>query len=142
MSKLGIPVAEIAIDGQYSVKENMQYTNGLGSEDLITFTLCLRFKVEFLRPEHTTILSYSTFNSDNAFGTYLWLQSGSTLNLGFCKYWDDLVTGHCNYSPLKSIKIHDQWHHACWLVDTNGVKSDQIKVTAKSFFDGNKMHQG
>ena len=93
------------MDGQYSVKENMQYTNGLGSEDLNTFTLCLRFKVEFLRPEHTTILSYSTFNSDNAFGTYLWLQSGSTLNLGFCKYWDDLVTGHCNYSPLKSIKI-------------------------------------
>ena len=81
---LGIHVAEIALDGQYNVKENMQFTMGLGSEDINTFTVCLRFNIEFLRPELTEIFSYSTFIHDNSLESYLWLDSHGELSLGFC----------------------------------------------------------
>ena len=121
----------------------MLYTFGLGSEDLHTFTMCLRFNVKFLRPEYTQLSSYSTFISDNSLESFLWLESYNKLSLGFCKYWGlDGITVLCSMYAMESVKIHNQWHHACWLVDTQGIDSDEIKVTTKTFFDGKEANPG
>ena len=140
--ELGITIAEIAIDGQYDINENMQYTHGLGSENLNTFTVCYRFNFEFLRPEYTIILSYSTFKSDNTIGSWLLLESDGKLKLGFCKYWGlSLAASFCNYVPM-SFKIQNKWHHACWTVKTDSTDTNPVKVTAKIFFDGKESYQG
>ena len=140
--ELGIPVAGIAINGQYNISENMQYTNGLGPEDFDTFTVCLRFYVEYLRPEYTIILSYSTFKSDNTIGVWLVLESDGELKFGFCKYWGlSLAASFCNYVPV-SFKIQNKWHHACWLVKTDSTNSNPVKVSTKIFFDGKEGYQG
>ena len=143
--KLGIPVAEIALDGQYNVTENMQFTNGLGSEDINTFTVCFRFNVEFLRPEITQILSYSTFLHDNTLEALIWFNSDNILSISFCKYWGYAskgITKLCSSHYFKSIRIHDHWYHACWLVNTDGVESDQIKIHTKLFYDGKEVDNG
>ena len=121
----------------------MQFSYGLGSGVLNTLTICLRFNVEFLRPEYTTIFSYTTFISDNTLGTYLSLQSGSQISISFCKYWGKGVHKICSKKTImESVKIHDQWHHACWSVNTEGIESDEITVLKKLFFDGKEISQG
>ena len=120
----------------------MQYSYGLGSEELNTFTMCLRFNVEFLRPELTEILSYSTFISDNSLEAYL-IEVNKELSIGFSKYWGlDGITKICSIYPVESVQIHNQWHHVCWLVNTEGIDSDEIKVTTKIFFDGREANKG
>ena len=142
-SKLGIPIAKIAIDGLYSEKDYMQYKNGLGSEDLNTFTCCLRFNVEYLRPHDPTILSYSSFIDDNSFLVFFTHESGNKLSFKFCKYLNSNgITKFCSKKIMPSLKIHNNWHHACWLFNTDGEDLDQIKVSTKLFFDGKEVTQG
>ena len=142
ISKLGISVAEIAIDGQYSVNENMGYNNGLGSEDLNTFTVCFRFNVKFLR-RLPHFISYSTFVHANSLTSYLWLQSDNKLTFHICKYIGlSGITAFCSKKLFQSVKIHDQWHHVCWLFDTEEIDFEEIKVSTKLFFDGNEVTKG
>ena len=142
VSKLGIPIAEIGIDRQYNVNENMQYTNGLGSEDLKTFSVCIRFNVAFLRPQLSTLFSYSNFIDDNALSSWFTINNG-TLSLNFCKYWGASgITTIYSKKIFKYISIHNHWHHACWLFNTDGIDSEEIKVSTKLFFDGKEVNQG
>ena len=141
--KLGIPIAEIALHGQYSVKENLVYTDGLGSEDLDAFTICSRFNVQFLRPTAAHILSYSTFIHANSLISWLKIYSDGKLAFIICKYLGfNKVTGVCSKKSFKSVRIHDQWHHFCWLFNVNGIDSDQIKVSTNLYFDGKEETQG
>ena len=139
---LGIPIAEIGTDGQYNVKDYLLYSNGLGSEDLNSFSVCIRFNVEFLRPIITTLISYSTFISDNTFAAWLSFKDGK-LDIIFCKYWG--VSGIktvCSENKIKYISLHNHWHHFCWLFHTDGIDSEEIKLSTKLFFDGNEVNQG
>ena len=121
----------------------MIYRNGLGSEDLNTFSICLRFNVKFLRPEYSHIFSYSSFIHDNTLQSSITLQSDSKLYLRFCKYYGLRgITPICSENEFKSVKIHEQWHHVCWLVDTEGIDSNEISVSTKLFFDGKEVDQG
>ena len=120
----------------------MIYSSGLGSEDLNTFSICLRFNVEFLRPEFTEILSYSTYIHDNSLSSWLWFQTDNKLIFQFCKYYNYNRFSICSQFIMKSLKIHDHWHHACWLFNTNQIDSDPIKVSTKLFFNGKEVDQG
>ena len=122
----------------------MQHTTGLGSEDINTFSICLRFNIKFLRPQLTTILSYSTFITDNSLLIYLQLlESNSKLSLNFCKYFGlSGITTVCNLIMMPSIRIHEKWHHICWLFNTENLNSNQIKVSTKLFLDGKQVYQG
>ena len=79
-------MVEIAKEGQYSVEDNVIYKNGLGLEDLNTFTSCLRFSVIYLRPEWTSLLSYTSFYHDNTFYVGFEVRSNNRLLLTFWKY--------------------------------------------------------
>ena len=135
---LGIPVAEIAKDGQYSIEENIRYTKGLGPEDLNTFTNCLRFNVNFLRAE-ATLLAYSSFLHDNTYDVWYYNKV-----LEFCRYYGihKGIKTVCNQVTLKTEKIHDQWHHACWSFKTSGIGLDQIKVSTNLYYGGQEVMQG
>ena len=142
VSILGIPIAKIGIDRPYNVNENMLYTNGFGSEDLKTFSVCIRFNVEFLRPELSSIFSYSTFISDNTISSWLKLDN-DTLTLNFCTYWGvSGITTVWSRKILRSINIHNHWHHTCWLYNTDEIDSKEVKVSTKLFFDGKEVNQG
>ena len=121
----------------------MEYKNELGSEDLNTFTICLRFNVKFLRPSVLHFLSYSTFIHANSLLSYLKHQSDDKLSFIICKYLGLRgVTGFCSKKTINSIRIQDQWHHVCWSVNTEGIESAQIKVFTILYFDGNEVKQG
>lgn len=120
----------------------MIYSNGLGSEDLNTFSICLRFNVEFLRPEFIEILSYSTYIHDNSLSSWLWFQTDNKLIFQFCKYYNLNRFSICNQFIMKSLRIHNQWHHACWLFDTDQIDSETVKVSTKLFFNGKEVDQG
>ena len=89
------------------------------------------------------IFSYSTFVTDNCLESFLSLKSATELSFSFCKYSTFAgVTGLCSEFTFKSVKVHDHWHHACWVVETNAIDSDQIKISTKLFFDGKEVNQG
>ena len=150
--KLGIQVAEIGIDGQYNVKENMKYPNGLGSEDINTFSICLRFNVEFLRPHVSALFSYTTFISDNTLYIRLKIHDeDDKITFEFCKYKDSAlrnsgvkkVCSEKKFKPMINfINYHNTWHHACWLLNTDGIDSEEIKISTILFFDGKEENRG
>ena len=82
----GIRVAELAMDGRYTIEPYLNHTLGIGPKNLTDFTLCLRFNVNFLKPFVSDVLSYSTFLSDNALNFEIFRPSGGGLELSACKY--------------------------------------------------------
>ena len=141
-SPLGIPIAEISTDGQYNAKDYLQYSNGLGSKDLNSFSICIRFNVEFLRPRVTSLISYSTFISDNTIASWLWFLDGK-LSILFCTYWGASgVKTVCSEKTFKDISLHNHWHHFCWIFHADGIDSEKIKISTKLFFDGTEVNQG
>ena len=139
--QLGIPIAKMGTDGQMDVKDYMLYSNGLGSENLNTFSVCGRFNVEFLGPQVTSIFSYSTFISDNTLSMWLDVKDGK-LELKICTYWGVSGTTVCSEKFFKSINLHNHWHHFCWLFNTDGINSEKIKLSTKLFFDGKEVNKG
>ena len=65
ISFLGIPVAEFAMDGVYTLKPYINHTLGIGPNNLTDFTFCLRFKVNYLKPIVSYIISYTSLTADN-----------------------------------------------------------------------------
>ena len=137
-------MVEIAKEGQYSVEDNVIYKNGLGSEDLNTFTSCLRFSVIYLRPEWTSLLSYTSFYHDNTFYVGFEVRSNNRLLLTFWKYIGitNGIKAVGSETILKSLNIHKQWHHACWSFEVDEINSEEIKVSTKLFYDGQVVDQG
>ena len=120
----------------------MEYTKGLGSEDINTFSVCVRFNVEYLLPRTSSIFTYSTFIYDNALELRLYRKEGK-LSLRFCRSLGASGTEEvCNTKIFKSIHLHNDWHHTCWLLSTDGIDSEKIKLSTKLFFDGKEVNQG
>ena len=65
MHFLGIPVAEFAMDGVYTLKPYINHTLGIGPNNLTDFTFCLRFKVNYLKPIVSYMISYTSLTADN-----------------------------------------------------------------------------
>ena len=82
----GIPVAEMEMDGQYTIDSYLNHTEGIGPNNLTDFTVCLRFNVNFLRPRFSSMLSYSTYLSDDALEIGLKQRPGGVLLIYYCKY--------------------------------------------------------
>ena len=85
MNLLGIPVVELSMDGRHTIDTYLNHTEGIGPNNLTDFTVCLRFNVNFLKPKFSSIISYSTFLSDNAF-EFGFTQRSRSLLLYFSKY--------------------------------------------------------
>ena len=81
-----IRVAELAMDGRHTIETYLNHTLGIGPKNLIDFTVCLRFNVNFLKPTVNAVLSYSTFLSDNALNFDLYRPSSGGLELLVSKY--------------------------------------------------------
>ena len=141
---LGIPVVEIAMNGHYSMKTYLQHSNGIGPEDLNDFTLCLRFSVNYLKPHDSYILHYSSFIHDNSLQFSTSLDSGAKMvYFQFCKYFGlKDVTTVCIEKTMKHIRIHDMWHHACWLFKTDEINLNEIIVSTKIFLEGQEVNKG
>ena len=86
MLDLGIPVAELSMDGQYTIDTYLNHTEGIGPNNLTDFTLCLRFYINTLKPFTTSLLSYSNFLDDNALAVDIRKISKQIFVLIICKY--------------------------------------------------------
>ena len=82
----GIPVAEMEMDGQNTIDSYLNHTEGIGQSNLTDFTICLRFNVNYLKPSYSSMLSYSTYLSDNALEIGLRQRPGGVIILYYCKY--------------------------------------------------------
>ena len=71
----------MAIDGLHTIDSYLNHTEGIGPNNLTDFSVCLRFNVNYLKPELSTLLSYSTFLSDNMLFVVLMKESGGSLLL-------------------------------------------------------------
>ena len=86
MLDLGIPVAELSMDGQYTIDTYLNHTEGIGPNNLTDFTLCLRFYINYLKPSTTSLLSYSNFLDDNALVVKIKKISKQIFVFLICKY--------------------------------------------------------
>ena len=82
----GIPVAEMEMDGQYTIDSYLNHTEGIGQSNLTDFTICLRFNVNYLKPSYSSMLSYSTYLSDDALEIGLMQRSAEIIFIYYCKY--------------------------------------------------------
>ena len=130
------------MNGQITIDSYLNHTNGIGPDNLMNFTLCVRFNVNFLRPQLSSILSYSTFLEDNTLVIELVsVKSGRQLMLHICKY-GDLNHGTCGFYKTENTRIHQDWHHACLSHKSEPIDSDSVLVTTKLYFDGNEVKKG
>ena len=98
---LGIQVAELASDGQHTIDSYLNHTEGIGPNNLTDFSFCMRFNVNYLKPEISTLLSYSTFLSDNMLFVVLMKESGGSLLL-LCR--------KCHNCKLEQVS-NKFWHY-------------------------------
>ena len=86
------------MDGKYSIEPFLNYTQGIGSNNLDDFTICLRFYVNYLKPLDTYPLSYTTFLEDNSLTMRLSItttnsaksEESKKLTLVICKYVEQI----------------------------------------------------
>ena len=83
---LGIPVAELSMDGRYTIDTYLNHTEGIGPNNLTDFTICLRFYINNLKPDVTSLFSYSNFLDANALEVFLSKKSKPIILLIICKY--------------------------------------------------------
>ena len=101
MHVLGIHVAELSIDGIYTIDSYLNHTEGIGPNDLTDFSLCLRYNINYLRPIINTMVSYSTWWSDNSLLLIFIKQSDGSLMLRGCK------CGYCSIEQVSNfLKRH------------------------------------
>ena len=53
------------MDGVYTMKPYVNHTLGIGPNNLTDFTFCIRFKVNYLKPIVSYIVSYTSLTADN-----------------------------------------------------------------------------
>ena len=145
---IGIRVAEFSMDGKYSIEPFLNYTQGIGSNNLDDFTICLRFYVNYLKPLDTYPLSYTTFLEDNSLTMRLSItttnsaktEESKKLTLVICKYVE-LQQG-CGIYQQNHLKIHQEWHHVCFTLSTARLNSSTILSETKLYYDGKMVHLG
>ena len=97
MHTLGIHVAELSIDGIYTIDSYLNHTEGIGPNDLTDFSLCLRYNINYLRPIINTMVSYSTWWSDNSLLLIFIKKSDGSLMLRGCK------CGYCSVEQVSNL---------------------------------------
>ena len=100
MLDLGIPVAELSMDGQYTIDTYLNHTEGIGPNNLTDFTLCLRFYINYLKPSTVSLLSYSNFMDDNALLLKFKKISKQIYLLIICKYGYSQVSKSNEFSLI------------------------------------------
>ena len=73
-------MAEFQIDGLFTVDHFLNHTGGIGSENLTSFTLCMRLNINFLRGRMSHPLSYTSDFSDNTLLVYYVIEEGDYLD--------------------------------------------------------------
>ena len=97
MHVLGIHVAELSIDGIYTIDSYLNHTEGIGPKNLTDFSLCLRYNIYHLRPIINTMVSYSTWWSDNSLLLIFIKKSDGSLMLRGCK------CGYCSIEQVSNL---------------------------------------
>ena len=97
MHVLGIHVAELSIDGIYTIDSYLNHTEGIGPKNLTDFSLCLRYNIYHLRPIINAMVSYSTWTSDNSLLLIFIKKSDGSLMLRGCK------CGYCSVEQVSNL---------------------------------------
>ena len=134
----GVPVAEFQMDGLFSIDTYMNHTGGISQKNLSDFTLCMRQNVNFFRGKLSHSLSFSTLVNDNSLIVW-WIHDITNLlaPLKFivCKYVVITDSNDCIFHEI-NVKIHQEWHHFCFVQTYQNTNQNQVESTMKLFYDG------
>ena len=62
-------MVELSKDGIYSTEPHINHTLGIGPNNLTDVTLCHRFRVSYLKPVVSYMVSYASSSADNTLTT-------------------------------------------------------------------------
>ena len=88
------------MDGRYTVDTYLNHTEGIGTDNLTDFTLCLRFYINNLKPVQTSLLSYSNYLNDNALYVEIRKTSERIYFLFICNYRYSQVSTFNDFSLI------------------------------------------
>ena len=94
----------MAIDGRHTIDSYLNHTEGIGPNNLTDFSVCLRFNVNYLKPEVSPLLSYSTYLSDNTLIIFLLRESGGSLLLVGSKCYN------CKLEQVSTLGYNDSYN--------------------------------
>ena len=132
----GIPVAQFAMNGSYSIDYFLEHEEGIGPRNLTDFTLCIRFNPNYLRPYG--LLSYATFLDGDSLAMGFDIRSES-LHLCVWKYFKLKQGKKCK--KMENFRVHNEWHHFCWSYKTEDFDSDTKEITTKLYYNGKKVER-
>ena len=139
---LAVLVAEFLTDGLFSKDPYMNYTLGIGQQDLNEFTVCQWFYLGYTRSEMTFSLSYANYFDPNALILkFRYDDSNDTLILEMCKNQDSGVYPECIDVNFKD-RIHQEWHHVCFVYKAVQYNDTAMETFMKSFHRGSLIQEG
>ena len=117
----------------------MNHTLGIGSKDLNEFTICQRFYLGYLRPQHTFSLSYANHFTDNAIDFCFSFNDKDGLAFDMCKYRYS-TNPECVGIDLD--QIHQEWNHVCFAYKAVQLNSITMEAQMKSYHNGKFIQEG
>ena len=162
-------MVELSKDGIYSSEPHINHTLGIGPNNLTDVTLCHRFRVSYLKPVVSYMVSYASSSADNTLTTNFefdrasrgsarkevkirvrlvllcsfFLVIHSHLALQICKYgFLDPEYADCAPYVLKNVKVHLEWHHICGIFEANQMNSNMVETKMTMYFDGKLVFKG
>lgn len=123
------------MDGLFTESTYMNFSQGLGSTNIVNFTFCLRQNLNYLRSWSSYPVSFSNAITDNAFIVVVEKPKNIDLPLilGICKY--RYIHGECNFFQV-GMKIHQEWHHSCFVYTKIDDGSGIVKTKTQLYYDG------
>ena len=129
------------MNGLFSTDPYMNHTKGIGKENLIDFTLCQRFNVNFFRGISSYPLSYANIQNDNAVNIQIEKNRKKKISFYISKYRYMEGIEVLKYD-LDYLKIHQEWHHICTTFKYNRINSNLMQSTIILFYNGKKVAKG
>ena len=115
-------------DGYSSSESFLNHSLGIGPDDLVDFTVCLRFNLNFLRGREQFFLAYANDLSEDALTGSIIQDDRKPMRLQLCI---DTKKKICLNHQLQE-DIFQQWHHICLLLK----KTEEGQSLLQFYYDG------
>jgi hypothetical protein len=132
-----VKIASFQPSGNYDRHSYMNNSFGIGDNDLIKFTACMKINLNYLRGKESFFFTYANPVFDDALTGALYHDDENLLRVGIC-----LETEYkkiCLYTTPEEF-FYQEWHHLCFTMAQG--KFSNYQILAKLYYDGSLKAQG